>query len=101
MNTAAPTWKCPRCETVAFAGQRFCRQCGHQHDASADGTGESGPWQGLRPVSRLLIALVVLLFAVLGGLAAVFLNDIRTDSSDQPPPSTAPASGTRPITSTD
>src|SRR4051794_22302304 len=61
----ATGWRCPRCETVAKPGQRFCRQCGHQHatDAQADPSGEierTGPT--MRPVSRLLIALIVVLF---------------------------------------
>lgn len=94
MTTAAPTWRCPRCETVAFEGQRFCRQCGHQHD---DGTGEIAVPPAIRPVSRFLIALIVVLFAVLGALAAILVDDIRDDSSGQP----SPGSGTRPITSTD
>ena len=102
------TWRCPRCETVAAAGQRFCRQCGHEltaadgHDASGE-IDRAGP--AIRPVSRLLIALIVVLFLALGALAALLVDDIRHEP-DQPAPTGGSAtlvgaSGTLPMTSTD
>ena len=100
MTPTAPTWKCPRCETVAFAGQRFCRQCGHHHVGSADGT-EPVTMTEFRPVSRVLVILIVVLFAALGGLAALVLDDLRSGSSDQPTPSSAGLVGTRPMINTD
>ena len=116
------TWQCPRCASVASAGQRFCRQCGYRYPidgGEADPSGEvdrSVP--AMRPVSRVLIALIIVLFVVLGALVALMVDGIRNES-DQPPSTTDAAAvvdevavgvavgvaevvaGTRPITNTD
>lgn len=60
----------------------------------------------MRPVSRLLIVMIVVLFVALGALAALLVDDIRHEP-DQSPTTTDGASGlvvdigTRPITNTD
>ena len=109
--------RCPRCETTAAAGQRFCRQCGYRFPVGADAVDDADPSSEidrssstLRPVSRVLIAVIVVLFAVLGALAALLIDGIR-DEPDQPPTTDADAAvvselaaspgGTRPITNTD
>ncbi len=108
MDTTARTWKCPRCETVALAGQRFCRQCGHQHEYPTGGaagatTAGAVPARNIRPVSRALIVAIVVLFALIGGLIALLVNDVRGDPAGQPrvPAASAAIIGTRPMTNTD
>lgn len=108
VNNPAPTWTCPRCGANASTGQRFCRQCGDPLDdieAIRSGT-------RLRPLSRLLIALIIVIFLAIGGLAAALLDDIRnqppdpsgqgSSSGSTSPTVGSPAEvGTRPITNTD
>ena len=108
MDTAARTWKCPRCATVASAGQRFCRQCGHEHEfptgqpAEQPSTETNSPaTHPIRPVSRALIAAIVVVFLVLGGMLALIINDLRGDPSGQPEPGSVAVTGTLPITRSD
>lgn len=86
MNRPVNAWSCPNCGTAGFAEQNFCRRCGAPRPTKrpapiteqvpairTDGQGRATT----KPLSRVRLALVALLFVVLGGLAALILDDIR------------------------
>ena len=134
MDDTHRTSACPRCGTATSEGQRFCRRCGTQlHQMQWPETDSSAPTTerapevtaeplvidaadlDARPMSRAVLALIALIFLVIGGVLALIVAR-ADDWSPRPPTSSSssqsshtsgssttalPQPGTRPITSTD
>lgn len=94
-------WSCPNCGTAGFAEQNFCRRCGAPRPTKRPAPiteqvpvirRQARPPVAGRPLSRVRIALIALLFVVVGGLGALIVDDIRGPEPIDPhgPPPTTP-----------
>lgn len=80
------TWSCAKCGTLAAGDQNFCKACGTPRGPRRPAPitepvpvirRDTREPAGVTPMSRARLALIALLFVVVGGLCAVILNDLR------------------------
>jgi hypothetical protein len=87
MEAAIDMSSCPACNTRTDGGQRFCRRCGIQLVPPPPSIEETSPFAVEPSTSRLwilVLALVAVLFLLLGGVAALVVAD-ASDTPTQPP----------------
>jgi hypothetical protein len=87
MKVAVHLSSCPACNTPTDVGQRFCRRCGIQLMPPPPSIDEESPIEVEPSSSRLwilVLALVAVLFLLLGGVAALVVAD-ASDTPTQPP----------------
>jgi class 3 adenylate cyclase len=68
MSGAPPRAQCPACAAEVGSDQRFCANCGHRLDRSADGPTDAGTAEPARSAERRLVSV---LFVDLEGFTAI------------------------------